>query len=625
MAERGYLTVSVTGGGVAVPVPDAMVKVFKRTYSKDGIYDMDYAKKQVIDGAYENMQSTDSTGKTQIIPIETPEIYESFEKSGSVPYSLVDIYIEKKGYFGVLLFGVQIFPQRESIVPVNLEPFSDEISSGSFVTDQYTGNYAFVYFIPAPEAQNSSERPEISRNENSTDDPRATPFVAENVYVPQTITVHLGRPDSNAENVTVSFQDYIKNVASSEIYPTWPESALRANIVAQISIALNRIYTEWYPGQGYPFQITNSTAFDQAFVYGRNIYSNIEQIVDEIFNTYIRQQGFVEPLFATYCDGRTTSCNGLSQWGSFALANDGYTTLEILRYYYGDNIELAATTDIRGVESTYGGTPLAVGSMGEDVATIQRQLNRIRSDYPAIPFVVFTNGVFGTDTDSAVRAFQRIFNLTPDGIVGKATWYKISYVYVSVKRLAELTSEGQNPEFKIPEEPVVLSRGDRGDAVAVLQYLLEYISIFYKNVLPTDIDGVFGVLTESSLISYQESFGLEPTGTTTQDTWNSLYQTYLDITRTVLPLQQNQNFPGTLQQGNSGDSVLQLQRYLNAVSSYYGDLPSVEADGIFGSATRNAVQDFQRMYLSRVTGTVDPETWYRLVELYNYVSSQTSG
>lgn len=623
MAERGYLTVNVTGGGVAMPVSSATVKIFKRVYSADGTYDIEYAKKQVSDGNFSNSQATDTAGKTQIITVETPELERSFEQNGRTPYSVVDIYVEKEGYFGVLLFGVQIFPQTESIVPINLEPFSQEISNGSLVTNEYTGNYSFVYFIPAPSAEGEPERP--SDNSGSSDTARATPFVAENVYIPQTITVHLGRPSANAENVTVSFQDYIKNVASSEIYPTWPESALRANIFAQISIALNRIYTEWYTGQGYPFQITNSTAFDQAFVFGRNIYSNIERIVDEIFNTYIRQQGFEEPLFATYCDGRTTSCNGLSQWGSFNLANEGYTSLEILKYYYGDNIELAATNDIRGIESTYGGTPLAVGSISEDVAIIQRQLNRIRSDYPAIPFVVFTNGVFGTDTDSAVRAFQRIFNLTADGIVGKATWYKISYVYVSVKRLAELTSEGQSPDFKIPEDTVVLSRGDRGDAVAVLQYLLEYISVFYKNVLPTDIDGVFGTLTEESLISYQNAFGVEPTGTTTEQTWNSLYQTYLDITDAVLPLQQNQTFPGTLQQGNSGEAVLLLQRYLGAVSNYYGDIPYVTADGIFGSATRTAVEDFQRIYLSRVTGIVDAETWYRLVELYNYVSSQTNG
>lgn len=621
MTERGYLTVNVTGGGVANPVSDARVMVFKRAYSPGGIYDMDFAEKNVLQGAYSDMQSTDAAGKTQIILVETPQIDTSYNSAGAVPYSVVDIYVEKKGYFGVLIFGVQIFPQRESIVPINLEPFSDEISSGNIVTDKYTGNYSFVYFIPAPEAQSSPQRPP----ENPNSEIRATPFVAQNVYIPQTITVHLGRPESNAQNVTVSFQDYIKNVASSEIYPTWPESALRANIFAQISIALNRIYTEWYTVQGYPFQITNSTAFDQAFVYGRNIYANIERIVDEIFNTYIRQKGFVEPLFATYCDGRAARCNGLSQWGSFELANNGYTSTEILKYYYGDDIELAATSDIRGIESTYGGIPLAIGSMGEDVAIIQRQLNRIRSDYPAIPFVVFTNGVFGTDTDSAVRAFQRIFNLTADGIVGKATWYKISYVYTSVKRLAELTSEGQSPDFKIPEQPVILSRGDTGDAVAVLQYLLEYISIFYKNVLPADIDGVFGALTESSLISYQSAFGIEQTGTTTEQTWDSLYKTYLDITKTVLPLKENQTFPGILQQGNSGEPVLLLQRYLNAVSSYYGDLPSVEADGVFGPATRTAVEDFQRIYLSRVTGVVDSETWYRLAELYNYVSSQTNG
>ncbi len=261
-------------------------------------------------------------------------------------------------------------------------------------------------------------------------------------YIPETITVHLGAPDSSAANVTVSFPDYIKNVASSEIYPTWPESALRANIYAQISYALNRIYTEWYRSRGYDFDITNSTAYDQSFVQGRDIFENISRIVDEIFNDYIRRQGNVEPLFAAFCDGREVQCDGLSQWGSVELAQQGLVPYDILTNYYGDDIEIVNDAPIQNITESYPGTLLRLGSSGGDVRTIQVQLNRISTDYPLIPKISVTNGVFGEETEDAVRAFQRTFNLAQDGIIGKATWYKIKYIFVAVTSLAELNSEG---------------------------------------------------------------------------------------------------------------------------------------------------------------------------------------
>ena len=303
-------------------------------------------------------------------------------------------------------------------------------------------------------------------------------------FIPKTITVHLGLPDQPAENVTVSFPDYIKNVASSEIYPTWPESAIRANIYAQITYALNRVYNEFYRSQGYDFDITSETQFDQKFIKGRDIYENISQIVDEIFNDYVVRQGRIDPYFTAYCNGTTTVCAGLSQWGTVSLANQGLTPYQILQYYYGDDIGILENAPIRTNIPTYPGIPLRVGSSGNDVKTIQLQLNRIRRNYPAIPLIPNPNGVFGTSTRNAVQAFQRIFNLTPDGVVGKATWYQLKYIYNGVKRLNELTSEGLTLEEVTRPFPEVLREGETGVDVRSLQYYLAVISYFSDGHLP---------------------------------------------------------------------------------------------------------------------------------------------
>ena len=331
--------------------------------------------------------------------------------------------------------------------------------------------------------------------------------------IPENITVHLGRPTESARNVTVPFADYIKNVASSEIYPTWPENALRANILAQISFTLNRIYTEYYRSRGYDFDITNSTAFDQSFVYGRDIFENISQIVDEIFNEYIRRSGSVEPLFAVYCDGINVQCNGVSQWGSVELANQGLTPYEILQYYYGDRIELVTDVPVVGSISSYPGTPLRLGSNGDEVYFVQTRLNRISRNYPNIPKIANPNGLFSADTEDAVKAFQRQFNLTPDGIVGSATWYAISRIYTAVKRLADINSEG----ISLDEVTLLfngqLSEGSSGLGVRELQVLLAFIAQFDSAVIPVTIDGIFGSGTRASVESFQYEYGLPVTGT----------------------------------------------------------------------------------------------------------------
>ena len=241
-------------------------------------------------------------------------------------------------------------------------------------------------------------------------------------YIPETITVHLGEPDQQAENVTVPFVDYIKNVASSEIYPTWPESALRANILAQISFALNRVYTEYYPSRGYSFNITNSTAIDQSFINGRNYFDTVSLIVDEIFNNYVVRQGSVEPLFTQFCNGTSVTCQGLSQWGTVELANRGFTPYEMLQYYYGDDINIVRNAAVEPFIGSYPGTPFGFGSSGNEVRTIQTELNRISDNYPAIPKIIPTNGFYRESTAEAVRVFQGVFGRPQSGIVIKATW-----------------------------------------------------------------------------------------------------------------------------------------------------------------------------------------------------------
>jgi hypothetical protein len=257
--------------------------------------------------------------------------------------------------------------------------------------------------------------------------------------VPEFIIVHMGVPaNASAARHWVPFKDYIKNVASSEIYATWPEQTLRANILAIISFTLNRVFTEWYRGQGKTFTITNSTQFDQAFIHGRNIFTEISTVVDDIFTTYITRPNIRQPLFAQYNDGRRTNNPGwLSQWGSKYLGDKGYAALDILKHYYGQNIYLTQAHKVAGVPQSYPGTALRVGSSGPEVRVIQEQLNRVSDNFPLIP-KVRVDGVFGEATEEAIKTFQRIFRLAQDGVVGPSTWYRLSHIYVAVTGMAEL-------------------------------------------------------------------------------------------------------------------------------------------------------------------------------------------
>ena len=439
--------------------------------------------------------------------------------------------------------------------------------------------------------------------------------------IPETVTVHLGRPDQAAPNVTVTFPDYIKNVASSEIYPTWPDQAIEANILAQISFALNRVYTEYYRSRGYDFDITSSTAADQSFVYGREIYGNISETVDGIFNSYVRRRGNVEPLFAVYCDGIEVSCDGLSQWGTVSLAKDGLSAMEILKTYFGDDIELVTNVPV-GVTGSAPPVPLRDGSAGPYVETLQTRLNRISANYPLIPKIYPANGFFGQTTENAVKAFQSAFDLTPDGIVGPATWYRVQNVYIGVKRLSDLNSEGLTVEEITTTLPETLSRGDTGEIVFIVQYYLSYIGEFVDSIPVIAIDGNFGILTENAVKAFQATYGLPVTGVIDAVTWYYMYNVYSGIIENIPQIYTEGvtvPFPGiVLEIGSEGNAVRLLQNYLNYIAGSFSDIPVVPVTGYYGTQTENAVTQFQNLFgIAGDRGVVTGLTWKAITDVYD--------
>lgn len=441
-------------------------------------------------------------------------------------------------------------------------------------------------------------------------------------FIPENIVVHLGTPDdTSVGNVTVPFVQYIKNVASSEIYPTWPENAIRANMYAQISFALNRIFNEYYRVRGYDFDITNSTQYDQAFVYGRDIFENISEIADELFNSYIVRSGDLVPLYARYCNGTTSECpGGMSQWGTVSLANEGYTPYRILSSYYGDIsiVENAPTSDRT---ESYPGTPLRLGSVAPEVKRIQISLNRISKNYPAIPKIAYPDKVFDIQTEEAVKKFQEIFNLTPDGIVGKATWYKIFLIYSSVKRLSELDSEAISPSVVNRQFADTLEVGSEGAGVRLIQYFLSFISEFNNFIPIVNIDGIYGNATANAVKAFQQSVGLSQTGTVDETTWNALYSSYktkYDSLPDDYKFSGIAPYPGDiLLPGSSGEAVEELQTYLNLISKTYSDIPATEITGYFGKETQDAVLAYESIFGLPERGYVNLTVWNSITSLYS--------
>jgi len=564
---------------------------------------------------YEFLNAANS-GLSREAILETPPKALSLDSDDLIrPYAIYNVIIRAEGNYRMEIFGVQLFEGITTQLPIELIPLPQGITNP---------DDAEIIIIRIPEHILSNSRPPTPPA-TEPNVPLPAINIADGIYIPESITVHLGAPDESASNVTLPFIEYIKNVASSEIYPTWPEESLRANIIAQISLTLNRIFTEWYRSRGYDFDITSSTAFDQAFVYGRNIYEEISNIVDDIFNQYLTRPNSIEPLFASYCDGTTTTCAGLSQWGTVALAQSGQSSDEILGFYYGDII-INETDDIRTPEESYPGFPLSEGTEGEDVRILQEQLNRIAINFPQLPLIT-VSGRYDASTVNTVTVFQKLFILPQTGITDRATWYRISQIYSSVKRLAELTSEGQRAAYNQQLYPgAPLSLYSRGSAVQEIQFYLQRINRFNPMVEAPVLDGIYGGGTERAVRSFQRAYGIAETGIVDENTWNRLVEIY---NGTLDNVEEPSNgitavpYPGyVISVGARGEYPRYLQQILNIINDVFLTIPQLEEDGIFGSATRDAVNAFAAIFGFPQNGTVDEALWNKMNAIFNTVSNQ---
>lgn len=406
LPDQGQLQV-IASSTEAVPIQDAAVDI-----SYTGEPD------RLLEEVY-----TDSSGRTQILDLDAPPVEYSLNPGEVQPYSEYTIRVSAPGYETITVSGSEILSSQLSIQRVFLRPSETNQPPDTVIIPDHTlyGNY------PPKIAEDEIKPINLSGE-----------IVLSQVVVPEYVIVHDGTPsDTTAGDYYVRYRDYIKNVASSEIYATWPRETLLANILAIQSFTLNRVYTEWYRNQGYNFTITSSTAFDQKWIYGRNIFESISQVVDEIFDRYLSRPNVKQPILTQYCDGKRVSCpQWLSQWGSKDLGEQGYSAIEIIRNYYGSSMYINTAEEVSGIPVSYPGYPLRIGSTGEDVAKIQEQLNAISNNFPLIP-KVSVDGIFGERTQEAVKVFQSVFGLTQDGIVGSRTWYRIQEIYVAVTRIAE--------------------------------------------------------------------------------------------------------------------------------------------------------------------------------------------
>lgn len=407
--EYGGLRFKITAADGFIPVKGAKITVSLSSQSE-------VTMGEVI---------SDESGLTQVLDLPAPPLSYSEQPSAEQPYTDYTARVNAEGYEPFFVEGMEILPKTVSLQEIRLNLVgSEQTVPDQVIIPEHTLYGTYPEKIPEEEIKPMTETGEI---------------VLSRVVIPEYIVVHDGAPnDANAKNYYVRYTDYIKNVVSSEIYATWPEATIYANILCIMSFTLNRVYTEWYRSKGYNFTITSSTAYDQKWIYGRNTYDKIDSLVDNLFNNYLSRPGIKQPIFTSYCDGNRTNCRGLKQWGSKNLGDQGYSAIEIIRYYYGSDMYINSADAIAGIPSSYPGYDLRVGSSGAKVRQMQQQLNRIARNYPAIPTVT-VDGTFGNQTAQAVKAFQKIFGYPQNGIVDYPVWYGISSVFVGVSRIAELS------------------------------------------------------------------------------------------------------------------------------------------------------------------------------------------
>ena len=562
---------------------------------------------------------TDRNGTVRISLPAPPKALSLQPNPPTRPYAVYDIRVTISGYVPVTVYGIHIFDGIGSIWSYNMIRVDDAESSEETRINVPPHRRSVL----PPYGGDAARAAIMAMNGNSG--------LARPVVVPEMVTVHLGLPGSDAVNVTVPFVDYIKSVASSEVFPTWPRESLLSNIHAEATLVLNRIYTEWYPSQGYDFDVSASPAFDQYYVHQREVFDTIDALVDSYFNYYIGRVGFVEPIFAQFCDGRQSACSGLSQWGTVDLAAMGYTAIDIIRYYYGQNMELRTAELAKTLPNSYPGTPLSVGSSGEDVLRVQNRLNRIAINYPAIPFITVAEGVYSAETIRAVRSFQQVFGLPVNGTVDEDTWYRIIYIYNAVKRLGELESEGEEEQSGVyPGNDVQI--GDRGPNVLRLQWYNNAIarSNQFPQLRVIDLDGIYDTETSEAMKNLQSLLGLPQTGVVDKATWDAVTRLYNEVGEVGTDDEYYggeisgwpRPYPGApIRRGATGDTVYYIQDLINAIGIGNSAVPRIARDGIFGAETQAAVIAFQNAYDLTPDGIVGPLTWEKLNAEYGMISS----
>ena len=540
--------------------------------------------------------TTNDVGSAPELVLTAPDEAYSLDEANTTvrPYAVYQLRAEMTGFQTIELEGVQVFAGHQTVARLQFLPAART--------------------LPEVEAETIPEHPLFAGNGGSGPAPIgqcAAARVLSEVVVPKKITVHLARPAVSAANVTVSFQDYIANVASSEVYPTWPEQALRANILAQISLALNRIWTEWYPSRGYSFNITNSPGVDQAYVRGRTVFAVMERLTAELFNTYVRRTGDTEPYYTEYCDGKSVTCPGMKQWGTVERAKEGKSALEILRYYYGSRVQLVTTNNIASIPQSYPGSPLRRGSTGTAVNVLQKQLSRIAKDYPSFGKPAIT-GTFDEATENSVKKFQKQFSLTVDGVVGQTTWQELYAEWVNAQSDAGGTAY----------PGTALRTGSRGNAVRLVQFWLRLAAENYTGLSNVTVDGSFGSGTASAVRAFQRLFGLTADGVVGAGTWAKLNEVGLAVANNLVGQNiQPGQFVTTLREGSTGTPVRALQYNLRLLAAYYRDVPTVTVDGTFGAATRRAVIAWQEHAGLTVDGVVGRLTWQSIYDSAQQVSA----
>ena len=540
--------------------------------------------------------TTNDVGSAPELVLTAPDEAYSLDEANTTvrPYAVYQLRAEMTGFQTIELEGVQVFAGHQTVARLQFLPAART--------------------LPEVEPETIPEHPLFAGDGGSGPAPIgqcADARVLSEVVVPKKITVHLARPAVGAANVTVSFQDYIANVASSEVYPTWPEQALRANILAQISLALNRIWTEWYPSRGYSFNITNSPGVDQAYVRGRTVFAVMERLTAELFNTYVRRTGDTEPYYTEYCDGKSVTCPGMKQWGTVDRAKEGKSALEILRYYYGSRVQLVTTNNIASIPQSYPGSPLRRGSTGRSVEQVQFWLSSLAqfdSDLPSVR----VDGSFGAATERAVKAFQKSEGLTQDGVVGQTTWQELYAEWVNAQSDAGGTAY----------PGTALRTGSRGNAVRLVQFWLRLAAENYTGLSNVTVDGRFGSGTASAVRAFQRLFGLTADGVVGAGTWAKLNEVGLAVANNLVGQNiQPGQFVTTLREGSTGTPVRALQYNLRLLAAYYRDVPTVTVDGTFGAATRRAVIAWQEHAGLTVDGVVGRLTWQSIYDSAQQVSA----